>query len=213
MAIPSRQIGWSTKANLLWQISKQLEYLTCVTAGGCGTTTTTSTIVPTTTTTTTIAPLVNTTSTFVDCEGACDAGPCAQPYNYFNVWMTQECIDTFPTVGCVIWLDDKATIPFPNGSYNDGTGIGCIYITNGTISSTPPPVFTDTTFINCPGSCFIGCVVPYDYYAVYMSQACIDSWPTEGCEVWLDVNATEPFPTGSYPSLTGCIDIENGIVI
>ena len=54
MAIPSRQIGWSTKANLLWQISKQLERLTCVTAGGCGTTTTTTTIVPTTTTTTTI---------------------------------------------------------------------------------------------------------------------------------------------------------------
>ena len=54
MAIPSRQIGWSTKANLLWQISKQLERLTCVTAGGCGsTTTTTSTIVPSTTTTTT----------------------------------------------------------------------------------------------------------------------------------------------------------------
>ena len=39
MAIPSRQIGWSTKANLLWQISKQLERLTCVTAGGCGQTT------------------------------------------------------------------------------------------------------------------------------------------------------------------------------
>lgn len=30
MAIPSRQIGWSDKANLLWQISKQLEYLTQV---------------------------------------------------------------------------------------------------------------------------------------------------------------------------------------
>ena len=44
MAIPSRQIGWSTKANLLWQISKQLQHLTCVTAGGCGTTTTTTTI-------------------------------------------------------------------------------------------------------------------------------------------------------------------------
>jgi hypothetical protein len=30
MAIPSRQIGWSTEENLLWQISKQLEYLTKV---------------------------------------------------------------------------------------------------------------------------------------------------------------------------------------
>jgi hypothetical protein len=44
MAIPSRQIGWSGRANLLWQISKQLQHLTCVTAGGCGTTTTTTTI-------------------------------------------------------------------------------------------------------------------------------------------------------------------------
>lgn len=32
MAIPSRQIGWSTKANLLWQISKQLEQLIKVSA-------------------------------------------------------------------------------------------------------------------------------------------------------------------------------------
>jgi hypothetical protein len=32
MAIPSKQIGWSQESNLLWQISKQLEYLTQVTA-------------------------------------------------------------------------------------------------------------------------------------------------------------------------------------
>ena len=43
MAIPSRQIGWSTESNLLWQIPKELERLICVTAGGCGTTTTTTT--------------------------------------------------------------------------------------------------------------------------------------------------------------------------
>jgi len=30
MAIPSRQIGWGTEENLLWQISKQLESLTSV---------------------------------------------------------------------------------------------------------------------------------------------------------------------------------------
>ena len=48
MAIPSRQIGWGTEENLLWQISKQIEKLTCVTAGGCGsiTTTTTTTTLP-----------------------------------------------------------------------------------------------------------------------------------------------------------------------
>ena len=32
MAIPSRQIGWGTEDNLLWQISKQLQYLIQVTA-------------------------------------------------------------------------------------------------------------------------------------------------------------------------------------
>ena len=31
MAIPSQQIGWGTEEKLLWQISKQLEYLTRVT--------------------------------------------------------------------------------------------------------------------------------------------------------------------------------------
>ncbi len=35
MAIPSRQIGWGTEDNLLWQISKQLEQLTNVTAKAC----------------------------------------------------------------------------------------------------------------------------------------------------------------------------------
>lgn len=42
MAIPSRQIGWGTDSNLLWQISKQLEYLTKVTSqisGGGGSST------------------------------------------------------------------------------------------------------------------------------------------------------------------------------
>jgi hypothetical protein len=53
MAIPSRQIGWSTKSNLLWQISKQLENLTRVMYNR-GTTTTTTTVPPTTTTTTTV---------------------------------------------------------------------------------------------------------------------------------------------------------------
>lgn len=30
MAIPSRQIGWSTESNLLWEMNKQLETLNCV---------------------------------------------------------------------------------------------------------------------------------------------------------------------------------------
>lgn len=54
MAIPSQQIGWSQRAKLLWNISKQLENLIKV-AGNVQltTTSTTTTVVPTTTTTTT----------------------------------------------------------------------------------------------------------------------------------------------------------------
>ena len=55
MAIPSRQIGGSTRSNLLWQISKQLERLICVRSCGCSTTTTTTTTVAPTTSTTTTA--------------------------------------------------------------------------------------------------------------------------------------------------------------
>ena len=36
MAIPSRQIGWGTEENLLWQISKQLEYLSGITYNSGG---------------------------------------------------------------------------------------------------------------------------------------------------------------------------------
>jgi hypothetical protein len=43
MAIPSRQIGWGTEENLLWQISKQLEYLTTVVYNIPNNTTTTTT--------------------------------------------------------------------------------------------------------------------------------------------------------------------------
>lgn len=57
MAIPSRQIGWSTTDNLLWEISKQLQYLTQVIAHPPASTTTTTTTVAPTTTTTTTAPL------------------------------------------------------------------------------------------------------------------------------------------------------------
>jgi hypothetical protein len=72
MAIPSRQIGWDTKDNLLWQISKQLERLIRVRASRNTTTTSTTTAVPTTTTssstststsTTTSTPTTTTTTT------------------------------------------------------------------------------------------------------------------------------------------------------
>ena len=56
MAIPSRQIGWGTEENLLWQISKQLESLTKVVYNIPNNTTTTSTT-STTTSTTTATPV------------------------------------------------------------------------------------------------------------------------------------------------------------
>jgi UDP-N-acetylmuramoylalanine-D-glutamate ligase len=46
MAIPSKQIGQSAEANLLWQISKQLEHLIKVTGSVGKTTTTTTTAAP-----------------------------------------------------------------------------------------------------------------------------------------------------------------------
>ena len=36
MSIPSRGIGWGTEENLLWQISKQLEYLSGITYNSGG---------------------------------------------------------------------------------------------------------------------------------------------------------------------------------
>lgn len=45
MAIPAKQIGQSVEANLLWNISKQLEQLIKVVGSG-NTTTTTTTVAP-----------------------------------------------------------------------------------------------------------------------------------------------------------------------
>ena len=63
MAIPSRQIGWSTKSNLLWQISKQLEALTGIMYNRGNTTTTTTTTSTSTSTTTTSTSTSTTTTT------------------------------------------------------------------------------------------------------------------------------------------------------
>lgn len=50
MPIPSRGIGWGTTENLLWQISKQLEGISCQLCdlnNNFTTTTTTTTAIPT----------------------------------------------------------------------------------------------------------------------------------------------------------------------
>lgn len=63
MAIPSQQIGWSQRAKLLWQISKQLENLTKVMYNNGSTTTTTTANPSSTTTTTTAIPASTSTTT------------------------------------------------------------------------------------------------------------------------------------------------------
>lgn len=199
MAIPNRQIGGSTTTNLLWQISKQLEHLICVRAGGCGITTnynvagcermeyhvisyTGTNILPegtivnnatpecwyiidqttdpadvgtvtyvwptlgecqpcidshtTTTTTTTLDPLVNSISTFVDCPTPCGEVACGEPFNYYNVWILQSCAESWPSIGCEVWLDETKTQPFTDGIYNNGNG-GCITITDGIVTAIP----------------------------------------------------------------------------
>jgi len=73
-------------------------------------------------------------------------------------------------------------------------------------------VNTNYTFVNCPISCGGSSCALVDYFDVWMTQACIDSWPTIGCEVWLDQNATTPFPNGNYNINTGCIEIKDGVV-
>jgi hypothetical protein len=59
MAIANKQIGWSQEANLLWEISRQLDRINSVvcTAPCPPTTTTTTTLPPTTTSTTTPVPI------------------------------------------------------------------------------------------------------------------------------------------------------------
>ena len=81
--------------------------------------------------------LVNATNIFVNCPEACNPGPsCQQPYDYYNVWMTQSCIDSWPTIGCEVWLDEFKTTAFPDGNYNNGEG-ECITITGGVVTAIP----------------------------------------------------------------------------
>lgn len=78
MAIPSRQIGWGTEENLLWEISKQLEILTRVTYN-IGTTTTTTTTIPPNC----IQFVVNTTA---DTFFAFSANSFTQDFTYTVTW-------------------------------------------------------------------------------------------------------------------------------
>jgi hypothetical protein len=124
--IPRKQIGFSNEENLLWEISKQLDKLLCIN--------TTCKTISTTTTTTTLNPLIETNYTFINCGTDCNTA-CALPYNYFTVWMLESCVNSWPSLGCEVWLNIEKTIPFPSGSYPNGLGTGCIVITGGIITN------------------------------------------------------------------------------
>jgi hypothetical protein len=80
--------------------------------------------------------VVESTNSFVAC-GAVDecTAACVEPFNYYTVYMTQNCIDNWPSIGCEVWLDATKTTPFPDGGYSNGTGNGCIVITGGIITN------------------------------------------------------------------------------
>ena len=80
--------------------------------------------------------VVESTSTFVAC-GSVDecVTACVAPFNYYTVWMTQDCIDNWASIGCEVWLDETKTTPFPDGGYSNGNGNVCIVITGGIVTS------------------------------------------------------------------------------
>lgn len=125
MAIPNKQIGWSEKANLLWEISRQLDRLnTQMCTGGC----------PTTTTTTTTAPLVLIDG-YYSYEGCV---PCEAGCLLFGIilYAEQACVDLI-TVGCHLYVDSEGTTNATEGYYErwDGTP-GFLYIdANGLVAN------------------------------------------------------------------------------
>lgn len=255
MAIPSRQIGWSTRDNLLWQISKQLEHLICVKSGGCLSTTTTTT----TTLDCNCYTIINNTNSpltysYVNCGGdlisdvpiasgetvnlcasrssiiftyglILDQGVCEEVCNYScNIYNVPFPADpAFPSwdysyVDCEgIFI--QGSLEGGGQSVTDCMVVGSFtYFPNFGLEVTNLGeclVNSTNQFVNCPGACNpgSGCLFPYDYFNVWMTQSCSESWPTIGCEVWLDENATIPFPDGNYNNGNGaCITISRGII-
>jgi hypothetical protein len=85
MAIPSKQIGWGTQENLLWEISKQLEQLAGVMSKiGQTTSTTTTTVAPSTTTTTTTqgVPILKWRYTSIDSPQDVCINPGLLPFSF-----------------------------------------------------------------------------------------------------------------------------------
>lgn len=99
MGIAPRQIGWSTEANLLWQISKTLDDIIQI-----------SCCTPTTTTTTTAYITTTTTTTCIGCNSIMEVGsPIEGYYGYvYNSFgtLTPDCPDIYG----LLWNDGILSI-------------------------------------------------------------------------------------------------------
>jgi hypothetical protein len=105
MAIPSRQIGWSTKSNLLWEISKQLEALTGVIGRNIPVTTTS-----TTSTTTTAVPSY---SYFANYSTTSGPAACYQAQDQFTIYTPSPIGGNTP-----VFTNDTLVTPAPDGWYS-----------------------------------------------------------------------------------------------
>jgi hypothetical protein len=194
MAIPSRQIGWGTQANLLWQISKQLEYLTCVTACEC----------PTTTTNYNVAGCERMEYHVISYtgEGVLPEGTIVNnntPECWFIIDQTTNPAD----VGTVeyIWPTLNECAPCIDSH------------TTTTTTTTIPLVFTNSLFQECNAPCGSTCGPFLFYYNVWMTQECIDTFPTIGCAIWDNEEGTYNIRDGTYNIGDGtCIVITGGII-
>jgi len=202
MAIPSRQIGGSTTTALLWQISKQLEELICVRAGGCGSTTTT---------TTTTAPVYTFQSAFSDTS---NSNACIDPNYEPIIYSLSENL----SIGAQVFQDPLLEQAAFDGWYSVSGIVYHITGGNGFISELGIPcddiiINVPIRFVDCPSPCGVDCGGFPNYFNVYMTYGCEQTFPSIGCAIWLNVEATVNFPNGTYNNGNGgCIVITDGII-
>lgn len=132
MSLPNRQIGWSDKTNMLWNILAELNALTCDVA--CKSTTTTSSTSSTTTTSTTVPPdicIPGSIALFINASsGEIEVGDISiGPDNAFYI-MGYPAPWTYSTVGNLLYPvpTDKLFVTITNVS---GTSYYCrAYLNN-----------------------------------------------------------------------------------
>jgi ferredoxin len=239
MSIGNRQIGWSQEDNLLWEISKQLDRMNSILCTGpCPTTTTTTTTfippgavpIPVLVGYQTISPVEDIVVSFT-LEDTC--------LFFYNTAISNVNLDSL-VLDSTTYYFNEGTLMLYNSVTNtfaeDGYYVfdAILYVTNGlveiltfedfvelcnftttTTTTTIPLVFTDSLFQQCSADCGDACPSGFPiYYNVWMTQECIDSWPSIGCEIWYDQDRTVPFPDGLYNigSFMGCIVVTDGVI-